>query len=217
MRGPTVVNSATTNNGLAASVSLTMPSGLVVGNTLLLLLYGGRSTTQAFSVSGWTLIGSLANSSNTNEAAAAYAHAITTGSETATWTTDDSAVRGVGAICHQLQDCGAIADFKSAGTNNGAGPAVPDSPSLTAAANTDNLWFTLGAGSGTPTMTAPTNYTNLSTATLGLSSYTVAQARRALLAGTENPGAWTGSLTRPVGLTVSVPPRVSSGDFMSFL
>lgn len=207
MTFPSVVGSpGTTANGLGTSVALTMPSSIVAGRLLLLLVYAGRAAGTPFTVSGWTQIGSHQLSSNSLEAAACYAK-VAVGSDTATWGSGDGSSRGVAAQCYQIDGwSGVLADVRCAGASGAAGAAAPDSPNLAAASTADTMWFALGAGAGTPTMTAPTNYTNLTNTLLGFSTLTMSVARRDLNAASENPAAFTGSLSRSVALTVSVPP-----------
>lgn len=208
MTFPTIVSSASSANLSGASVGLSMPSGLVAGNALVLFTqYTGGS---GYNVSGWDLVATAADSSAAS--ALAIWRKLCTGSDTATLTTNDSLSHVGASICHQISGwSGTLADITGTAANPGTtASGTLDSPNHTAPFTRDNLWFTVGAGTGAPAMTEPTGYTgNASTALYGTNAATLAQAWRNSNAGSENPGAWTGNLTARIYATVVVPPAVS--------
>lgn len=204
---PTVVNTALSQNKTGSSVALTMPSSLVADRLLLLLTDWGQGAS-GYNVSGWTLI-TNALTQNTAVGIAAWAQ-VSTGSNTATVTTNDVSSQNGCAICYQISGwSGTLANVTGTGANNGAGPATPDPPSHTGTYFRDNLWIAVGARfSAVGSDAAPTNYGNLQVALLNSSTYTYASAERALNTQTENPGAFSPSGAQPVAMTICIPPLI---------
>lgn len=205
MAFPTITGGPTaTQNASGSSISVTMPGGIVAGELLLLFC---AVTGASHSVSGWTSIASSLSGSG-GSVVACWAK-VAAGSDTATISPSGS--QQGGAIVHRIGGwSGVLADVTGTATNQGVTTAAPNPPNHTAPYLRDNLWFAVGGGNGTPSMTAPANYGSLSTALLGGSSAILAQASRALNAASENPGAFTGSVGNPTVMTIAVPPPVAA-------
>lgn len=96
---------------------------------------------------------------------------------------------------------------------SGTSAGAPDSPNLTPTGGSkDYLWLTsVNADGETDIAAAPTNFTNLVTATTGISGATsincrMGSARRTLTAASEDPGTWTNTSTSWTTQTIAIHP-----------
>jgi hypothetical protein len=194
---PQIVTTGVTQNATSPSTALTMPASIVAKNLLIGFIYRGKAS---YNVTGWTQIALTADIGNAADLACWVKQAA--GGDTAPIT---GSAAPTGAIVHQISGWTYnLADIAATATAGGF-TGAPNPPSQSTPLITEQLWFAVGGGSGTPSMTAPNDYTNLSTALLNSSGSTLAQARRTLTAAAEDPGAFGGSLTGPIGMTIVIP------------
>lgn len=202
MAFPTVNGSiAATANASGTTMNATMPSGIVAGELLLLLVACGGT---GHDVSGWTEVTSGLSPSGGSVLAAWVKEAV--GSDTAVLNPDGAGSQVAGMICMRIGGwSGVLSDVTGVSANQGITTAAPNPPSHTALYTRDNLWIAVGAGNGDPG-SAPTNYTGFSSVDLASSASVMEQARRALNALTENPGAFGGTVGNPGTMTIVIPP-----------
>lgn len=202
MAFPSVVTVATNSNKSGSSVAMTMPASLAAGNLLLMVVF--MNTSAGHNVSGWTL--TAGSPSGTGNSAIALWIKQAVGSDTATVTINDNSSRLMGSIITQVSGwSGNLADVTATAANQGVTTTPIDPPNHVPLMSADYLWLATGAGGSAPTVTAPTGYSNLSTALANSSAWTVAQARRTLTADAEDPGAFGGNMGNPIGMTVAIP------------
>lgn len=196
------VNSAT----LTWTVSYPTTVPIAAGDKLLLIVATRGGGVAPLTLSGWTRVGGVINS--TTIGITVYER-VATGTESGSFNmTLTSAQIGIWRMVHMTGTNNASVAAISGGS--AVTTATPDPPSLTPAwGSADDLWFALAASAdGRTTLTTPpTNYGNQfsdnttgTTGGLGLSS-----ARRELTAATEDPGTFTLSRSAAtIAVTVSV-------------
>lgn len=196
-----------TGRTTAANVTshpVTMPSGIVAGE-LLLVLFSTDGTPTCTDGSGlWTKLGQV-NDAAVNCTAAIF-HKIAAGSDTLTVTT--SVGEQSSHISHRISGASGVVTAASAVTN-GIASANSNPPNHTPPAGAkDYLWIACRTGDSTPVATvAPTNYGNLlSIAAAGTAGASSSVADRLLNAASDDPGAFTSASEDWVCLTLAIEP-----------
>lgn len=196
MTFPTVESSATTNAPFASSHVITMPSGIVAGD--LLLLFGNvRGSSTLVFPAGWNRIanpGAGGNSSTDVQWKKAVGSDTLTVSVTVNNDSGNYNVYRIG-----------FAEDPDTQAPEASEAVSSNSPNLTPTGGAkDYLWFTslgsLNGANGSP----PTNYANELSSRGGGNG--MESARRALNASSENPGGWGTPGTQPTSTTIAVHP-----------
>jgi len=188
---PIAIEAANTSStaGAGTSATVNLPASIAAGELLLALINSRDPGTGA--ISGWS---SLAIDTHTNAYLQLF-YKTATGSEgaTATWTSSNS-VQSAHATWRisGWQGTPENGAKVTGGTNN------PDPPSITPSwGSARTLFLTAFGSTGTAVASgAPTNYSGLLTAaTSGASNVAINAATRILEGTTDDPGAFTASLS----------------------
>lgn len=205
--GTTPTHTAWTRTGLTASSTshaMNLPGSIVANNGLIALVWG--LNTQAISISGWTQLGQASLPTNSRRFAVFVKKA--SGSEGSTQTVTTAAANQIVALVTKIDNwyedlAGIEINFASVTTN------TPNSGNLTPSWGAlDTLWITGFGGSVTNAFSAaPTNYSDYSS---DQSSYVCHGAFRELNASSENPGAFTGTISSQenIAVTIAVRPAI---------
>lgn len=215
MAFPTISTQATTATSNTASKAITMPATIVAGRLLMSVVgaWGGSGTG---AISGWTPITTWTNN---NSCSIGVFGKIAAGSDTGTFTYGSAA--DISAITYQIAGwSGTLSDIAAAVANQGFTSAYPNPPNLVPAFGAqDYLWFACGIGNGSPTYTAPTNFSGITQVAQGTSTK-MGVATRSFNAASQDPAAFTGTATPtiPTGITIAVPPvmATATGKFFPF-
>jgi hypothetical protein len=181
-----------------------MPASIVAGR-LLMANIATRVNSPSIAVSGWTALGIVVNGINST-----LATFVKTAAGSDTGSVTGSSGSQVSALTYQIDGwSGVLGNVGYAQVS-----ATLDPPSLTMPAAADYLWLPAVGCLNLVPSAAPTNYSNLLTASN--TPIFLGSARRTLNASSEDPGAFTGSGTSPVAATIAVPP-VAAAASTSFL
>lgn len=180
------------------SHTVSLPAGITAGDELIVIfgIKRGSITTP----SGWTL---LHNSGPAPQPEIAIYRKVASGSEGSTVSITTSLSEISNHYTFRLSGAGAT----EVGTVATGSSTAPDPTSLTPVGGAlDYLWIAAQVNNGGSTTGYPTNYTNGAAVEAGGESY-VAVARRELNASSENPGAFTLSVSQNWrAITLAVPP-----------
>ena len=200
---PVVETTAITQGGgNLADHPITMPSGIEIGDLLLVIfsVKGEPFTTVDTGVSGsnWTLTEVFEGGGNV---VGVIVWKIAEGSDALELDTDGS--RAGSAIAHRISGASTL-DFSSAfGTGS-----PPNPPNHTPSGGSDNyLWLATSTTDRGDVTGAPTNYNNFITTDASFNEAKTATATRVLEASSEDPGVFTIAANKPwVGFTIAIPP-----------
>ena len=197
---PRVENQATTvGNSLTTSHSTDLPSGIVAGEILMIVIAAGSAAT----ASGWSALIS-------NDITVLWK--VATGSEGATVTVTTSGSTVYAAVAYRISNGQSVEAGSASGTSTN-----PDPPSLSptwGAAKT--LWFAAAESiptspGGTNQISAfPSGYTNTQNiiGSDGTFSQRLGTCENQIEAATENPGTFTLNSSRPwMAVTIAVRPQ----------
>lgn len=195
------------NTSNSTSHTITMPSGIEVGDLLLIIFSSDGNPTASISSGNWTKI---SQDSNTTEVTQAVFWKTAEGSDTATVTT--TASEQSSHVVFRIDN----ASTPTLTFANGAAGTI-DPPTHTPAGSDKYLWLTgMSMDDGGPNISAaPTNYTSLliQPENAGTSSVKMAVSERVLEASSENPGTYTTSAAENwVASTIAVPPEAADPD-----
>ena len=205
MAFPVVETTATTATAAGTSHTVTLPTGIANGD--LLIIFGGSNTNTTFGYpAGWTELWDAGGGT----AAGSGAFRRADGGEGASVTVTTAASAQCGWVAYRISGHHTTSDPEDAVAATGVG-TTPDPPSTPASWGTeDNLWLAGGAHDNTTVNTAPTNYTNLLSASANGTAYS---SRRALAATTENPGTFgVGTSDDWITNTIVIRPAAAAGD-----
>lgn len=200
---PTVAATNTSNDNVdTSSHTVSLPSGIVAGNLLIVVFVVNTGSASITFPAGWTQITSVV--STDTRLVTRYREADGTEGATITVTTGDT---GRSAhISYRITGASPI----SAQVPEGATLAGSNPPSVTPTGGSKNYLWIVGGGTvadGTG-ITAPTNYSSL----LGAyGSLDCMSARRDLVAVSEDPGAWLGTGTVDASATIAIHPSALTG------
>lgn len=197
MTFPTVVDQVATSN--ITNGVYTMPT-FSPGQLLLANTGSLTAPSSASSVNGaWTLLGSDNIGSTTFQRL--WGKIAEAGD-----TFSLSGGFGMGGFITSIDGwSGVLADIGYAGAATG----TIDPPSLTMPSALDYLWLAGGSNFSNNITAAPTNYTNLATATFNTGGdHKFALARRNLNASSENPGTFSGTANTAGGWTIAIKPFI---------
>lgn len=194
---PAVQTTSSGSNTATTSHTVTLPSGIVAQDRLL-VVFASAGSNDTNTPTGWTKLGSTAHSGSAIRLTV-YSK-IAVGGDTLTVTTTGSSTSEYG--CYRIVTKGnlEISSFTQ-GTSTS-----PDSNSLTPAGGSQKyLWFSaIAHGTGGVISGFPSNYT-LGQITVNTTTTRIGSAYRALQASSENPGAYTVTASLAwVAVTVSV-------------
>jgi hypothetical protein len=202
---PTISSTATFAASVGATThSVTLPSSIVSGNLLIVILRvgTGTGTITATTPAGWTVLGSR------NSTGITYAfYKIATGAEGATVSVTVSAAAYLSAISYNITNYTGVPEISFESTNINNPPSI--SSSWNATKNTFISVLTYRRSDGTAD-TAPTNYSTLLTAKPTSSTNTnrasIATAVRNYESKTDDPAAFTttGTIDTPHSATIVV-------------
>lgn len=219
MAFPAVQTTATTNGTTIAALIVNLPTGIVAGETLIVLIRSNVAGAITWPT-GWTELFDGSPDGSADQTASAWRKAD--GTEGATITLTGSNAK-FAALAYRIN---AAADptvtppeFSTAATG---ASTTPDPTSLSPAGGAkDYLWLWLGTWEGeqtSPPANTPTNYTN----SIGASSGTdgavftncrAAGAQRQLNAASEDPPSWIISASDDwTAYTLAVHPAAAGGD-----
>lgn len=205
---PSVVNTANTTGAINASYGLTMPtSPSPIAESLLIAWVAGASIT-ADTMTGWTKVGTAANSNS---------DIIVWAKKSAGGGSDSGTVSG--SFTGRLAQVKEVTGWDGVIANIGIATAttnVVDPPNLNMTTARDYLWLAFARNDSASITAAPTNYSGLTTAVFSASNLAVAS--RALNASAEDPGAFTtGALSLAVAGVIAIRPAFApSSSFMPF-
>lgn len=195
---------------------LNMPSGVAVGDTLILRLQSNPVSPWP-TPSGWTPIFTTVTSNNNHFQA--FARIATGSGDAPTIVRAGNGGSGVYQV-YRINGTanGTLADVVGAQSGGGF-DTYPDPPSLTTGwGSVDALWLAFGNLNDINGTVAPTNYTNLVTQGDGGWLFPMASARRSLAAASEDPGAFSATSGRPlypVGATIAVRGTAPAGPVIT--
>ena len=191
-----------TSSGTAVTTApITMPSNIITGNLLIMVVKLGATNT-ATTPTGWTLLSSRSSTGSTY-----IYYKVSTGSEGSYVNLTPSASSHVSAITYRISNYEGTPEALFAGTN------VNDPPSLsTSWSSTKNLFIAACTTrqSNNAFTTAPTGYSNLVTIGDPSSATTthvrLATATKQVNAQTDDPAAFTttGTLDNPQSATIAI-------------
>jgi hypothetical protein len=171
----------------ATSHPATMPTGIVAGDLLLIIMCNDSAQTPT-NPGGWTLIaqGTLSGGTVT----LSVWGKIAAGGDTFTSTTGAASTSCLQA--YRINTWfGSLAGVTLNGIATGSS-TTPDPPSLTAGWTDRSLWLAIEGLAGSPGLTGtPANYTNPQDTNPGGGTCELRTARRQFFATTENPGTFT--------------------------
>ena len=221
MASPTVEATATssvTSAGTSHTVSL--PTGIVSGSGLRVTFAWTAGIPQTITwPAGWTPItGYKHERSAANQVGIDSAYRQADGTEGASITVTTSASTKSAHIAKRYAGHESFATrTPEAGTGIDGGTSNPDPPAITPTGGSKDYLFEADAVCDEEdfTWTAPTNYTNQLVANTGVvgtpvTNCSVASARRALTASSEDPGTFTHVLTGWVAQTVAIHPPAAA-------
>jgi hypothetical protein len=221
---PSVAGTAATNGTTAtAAPVVSLPSGIVAGD-LLLVLFRCSSAGAIGWPAGWTELFDDASDASANQTALAYRRADGTEGATVTLSCTSSKFAAVAFRVTGAEDP-AVQPPQFAALTTGTSTA-PNPGALTPTGGAkDYLWLALGGWEGeqtSPPATFPANYTlgqvgaNSGTAGVVTTNVRVAGAGRQLNAASEDPGAWTISVSDDwTATTVAVHPAPPPPPFLA--
>ena len=214
---PTVASNANSgqNNNAEVNHTVALPGGLSAGD-LMLVFYTNDGSTTVATPAGWVAVATATR--GTNVRGTVFAHKVD-GTEGGTQTFVTARGEQWAAVAYGITGwSGDLGGIVAAGVDPGANTANPNPPSLSTTWGTSNtLWFAYAAGSSySSTTTYPTNYTNGQHQVVSggnTAGASAAVARRALAAGTEDPGTFTENASQSgVAFTVAVEPALAHSD-----
>lgn len=184
------------------SHSITLPSGVVAGDLLIVVFSSDGSPTVSTTSNGWVVLSQLVQSGLQTTGAVLSKRA--TGSDALTVTT--SFLEQSSHISLRISD-GAVRTVASANGDS----TNSDPPSCNPAITDDYLWIATRGGDVSTgfinATAAPSNYSNLTTKDAsGVLGAATATAERSLNASSENPGTFTSGDEQWVCFTIAVAP-----------
>jgi len=196
---PVVEATNTSSEAIAVSShSVALPAGIASGDELVVLF--GALTTTFVLPTGWT---ELYNSGSASPGLFVIRR-VADGGEGATLTVTTGSARKSNHASYRISEA-AAAEISAAATGSNANP---DPPSLTPSGGALNyLWLAVEGHEDAKTISAyPANYTD-GFQSAGANENTIASARRALNAASEDPGTFTISGAKAWrAVTIAVPP-----------
>lgn len=186
---------------------ITMPSGILPGDTLLVIFSSDGVPTCTEASGLWTKLGQT--SDGTSAVTGAIFWKIATGSDTLTITT--SAAEQSTHVSLRIQGGGTPTGTATSGNSTNSDPTAH---TVTVGLNDIDLWLATRHGDAQVVATvAPAAYSNLQTSTAaGANGASTNSAERLLNPNpstNENPGAFTSATEQWVCYTIQVPPRSS--------
>jgi hypothetical protein len=202
MAFPQVAGTATTNGSTAATDKVcNLPSGIASGNLLLLVLRSAAADTHT-TPSGWTALFANETDASGGDITSCW-YRVASGTEGTTVTVNGTASTKFASLAYRIaahdSTTPPAVSTRATGTST-----TPNPPALTPGGGAqDYLWLWMGGWQGeqtSPPAGTPTNYTDPIGASSGTAGSTstncrVASARRTLTAASEDPPAWTISVS----------------------
>ncbi|MGY3406093.1 hypothetical protein ACVWZV_002206 [Bradyrhizobium sp. GM5.1] len=188
------------------SHAITMPSGIIPGDLLIITFSVDGIPTCSISDTSWTKLGQTSDGTNA-VTQAIFWKISTTGSDTATVTT--SASEQSTHVVLRIAGGGTPTGTATSGNSTNSDPP---SHSISVALDQQYLWVATRGGDAQVVATvAPSSYSNLQTsAAAGASGASTNTAERLITAATsENPGTFTSATEQWVAYTIGVPPRTT--------
>lgn len=217
MAFPTVEGTAGKLQSVTSTASQAVPyptgvAGGIQANDILLVVGGIDEAAAGTTVSNWNGFTQLFwTDITTNVGAGGAAWIRASGGETGTITFTTSAAERADFIMYCIRGAHTTT-APAVGTTATASSTNPDPPALTPSWGAeDTLWWAVTVVDITVPSAAPTNYTNLDTAT-STSGVTVATARRELNAASENPGVFTMATDQWLANTIGVRPAPAAAE-----
>lgn len=221
MAFPTVVTTSTYQSGVdAVTHTITLPTGIVAGN-LLLVFTGNDGAADTASVttpaSGWTSLGNAVANALGDNGRGTWFYRWADGAEAATIVVTITSTESVAALCYRITGADPATNPEMAGVAGPSSTANPDPPNLDPAgwAAEDTLWIASYCWDADISHTSyPANYTanQLTNRVAAATGFGVAAATRELNASAEDPGTGTISASEQwAAFTVAVrpaPPQV---------
>lgn len=192
-----------TTNTNTTTHAITLPTGVVAGNLLVVVFSTDGNPTVTAQQAGWT---KLNQASSTTVVTGAIFWKIATGSDALTLVT--SVVEASSHASFRITGGGTPTATSANGTTANSDPPPHTPP----AGSRDYLWIATRSADSTNVATvAPASYANLQTqAATGTGGASTNTAERSLTTATENPGTFTSTAIGWVAWTISVPPADQS-------
>lgn len=188
------------NGSNSGSHAITMPSGITVGDLLIIVFSSDGAPTVSIDSGDWTKLGQLSHSTVTTQA---VFYKVAEGSDTATVTT--SANEQTTHIVYRISGAsGVVTGTSTNGSSTNSNP--PDHDATTAQSY---LWIaTRGGDSTTVASVAPTSFTNMQTqAASGTGGASTNTAEAFSYRQTYDPDTWTSSNEQWVSYTLAIEPQ----------
>lgn len=206
MTFPAVQSRASGTSGASALTShpITLPAGIVAGDSLLVAFSVDRENTCSTASTDWVKLGQASYTSlgTPQDTQAIFYKASATGSDALTITTPSA-----DESTHvSLRISGAQGPFTGSSSISTSSSVNSDPPSHNAGSAQDYLWVVTRLGATTVATAPPTGYSNLQTQANGSSLPSVNTAERQLNAAIQDPGTFTSPSGGWVCWTIAVPP-----------
>lgn len=210
MAFPSVQARQSSSETEATTHTVTLPAGVVVGETILYVasIKGGPGTAVPAAV--WSILRSIKVGSDI-ELLVAYRKADGTEGGSTTFTTTNTKSSAHIAFRVDGTDAASAPPQCSAGAQGSSGSINPDSFSPSGGAQ-DYLWLPVGCllkSHASAITAAPSGYSNF-TSKIDGSNTTVATAEKLLNAATEDPGIFTNQSQVWIGVTIAIPPGAAT-------
>lgn len=192
--------SGTSGTTDTTSHAITLPTGVVVGELLVVVFSVDGNPTCSTTSTGWIKVGQA--SDGTNAVTGAVFYKLATGSDALTVTT--SAAEQSTHVSYRVVGGGTLVSASATGSSTNSDP-----PSATDTVTDLHLWIATRSGDSTAQATvAPSGYTNLATQTAGGTggASTATAHRFAPASASENPATFTSTTEQWVSWTLGFLP-----------
>lgn len=191
------VGAQTTETDTVNDLVVSLPSGLQQGDLVIVIAMTRNSTNDIWSEGGgtWTKIADLLSTDTRSTNFAAFYKFMGSSPDTTVTISQDGAAAGMAAIAAAYRGNNATVLDATTVTATGINSSDADPPAIVT--QTNKAWVVAAgaaSNSGTPSLTAPSGYTNATLYDIGVTNGLLFLASREMAtAGSENPGAFTSS------------------------